>query len=88
MNEIIEFAKIEKIRRAEKVAENCKEINTWTIVGFFIMLGLNIVGIVPDFMVYAYILLGTIILAVSTILLAVQNVKVFELEDEYEDEEV
>lgn len=88
MNEFMEFAKIAERKRAEEIVETCKGINTWTIAIFFIMLGLNIVGIVPDFMVYAYILLGTIILAVSTILLAVQNVKVFELEDEYEDEEV
>ena len=86
MNEIIEFAEIQKRRRAEKIAEICKEINTWTILIFFIMLGLHIIGTIPEFMMYAYIIVGTIVLIASTMTLVFQMVKADEDEYDYEEE--
>ena len=87
MNEIIEFSKIQERRRAEKIAADCKTINKFIIIMFFVISGLCAAHIIPESNMYAYIISGGAGLTISTICLEIQDMKISRNSYDEEEEE-
>lgn len=82
MNEIVESAK--KRERATAIAETCKGVNTILMIIFIIMCGLCATHTLEEWVMYPFTIVGGATLVVTTIILAIQDMKISNYEDSEE----